>query len=422
VRSRLLLVAPLPLLVGCPKPPRPAKVDPASVVAITLHTGSGQTSYCPHGGPPHLGARVATTDGKVLETWMPGAGIGGRLEVGAFEWTTSWGGIDGAARLTVPYDPIAALDRDVTVSVRLVDRPDLVATMTLAPSFGCGGVVGDAGAAGASGWRGADGHAGRDGSPGSAGRDSSEDRDPTDGTDGGDGGDGGHGGDGTDGGDGGPGPVVEVAVTQIEHDRHGTLIAVAVVTRSGTSWFLVDPEGARFAAVAEGGAGGSGGSGGAGGRGGHGGAGGDGGDGLRRNDGTTPPGGDGGRGGDGGNGGGGGDGGRGGNGGDGGELHVVVDARWPHLAQAIGLSTRGGAAGYGGSAGSSGGSGDGGRGGYAGSNGGSSGTAGTGGQAGRSGRSGPDGRAGRDGRPPQVRTGDVSAYFPELVEAGLWSR
>jgi hypothetical protein len=354
-----------------------------------------------------IGAQVTMDDGKVVESWTPGTGVGGRLEVRAFEWTTSWGMVDAEARLQLPYDPIAALDRDVTVSARLVDRPDLVASITLAPTFGCGGVAGGVGDSGSSGWSGSSGSSGSSGPTGASGSDGDEDDDPTDGGDGGHGDHGGDGGHGSDAGDGGPGPDVEAAITRIESPRHGPLIAVVI----GQGRYLIDPDGQPFAIVAEGGPGGSGGAGGSGGTGGSGGAGGDGGDGREREDGSTPNGGRGGYGGDGGDGGNGGDGARGGDGGDGGTLRVLVDARWPELASYLALSTAAGSGGYGGSAGSAGYGGSAGRGGYGGSPNGTDGTAGRDGQAGSDGRSGANGRPGRDGPPAEIIETDVGAYF-----------
>ncbi len=380
-----LLVA--PWLVACPRPPTPARVDPSKVTQLAVHTGGGVTEYCPHGAAVQLGASVTLVDGKVIETWAPGASVEGRLELDKLEWTTSWGVVDAEGRLRLPDDPIGALDRDVTVQARLVDRPDLVAQLTLAPTFGCGGTIGDVGVAGVSGSWGPHGEPGRDG----------EDGDDDDAP--GDGGDGSDGGAGGDGGDGGPGPVIEAAVTRLDTERHGALLAVRVVTGGATGLYLVDPDGAPFSIVALGGAGGSGG---AGGNGGNGGAGGD----DSSKDGQRA--GNGGRAGDGGRGG------RGGDGGDGGEIVLYVDARYPELGRAIGLSTAGGAAGAGGYGGY------GGQPGRAGTS--SNGDPGTAGTAGAQGPDGPDGHLGRDGQPPRVTASDdLARWFTPLVDAGIWT-
>ncbi|MCA9673944.1 MAG: hypothetical protein KC464_02800, partial [Myxococcales bacterium] len=213
-------------VAGCPRPPQPAHVDPSQVTQLEIHAAGGATRYCPQGDALQLGGTVTTSDGKVIESWAPGASIEGRLPMTSFEWTTSWGSVDGDGRLRLPRDPIAALDRDVTIQARLVDRPDLVAELTVAPSYACGGTVGDSGVSGDSGWYGQDGARGQDGQSGT------DDRAPTDGQDGGDGGGGG------DAGDGGPGPSIDVALTRIETPRHGTLVAVRVVTASGDGFYL----------------------------------------------------------------------------------------------------------------------------------------------------------------------------------------
>ncbi len=398
---------------GCPRPPKPVRVDPAKVTALSLLTRSGQLTYCPHGDAPQIAAQATLDDGKIVQTRAAGEGVSGRLEVAAFEWTTTWGQIDDDARLRLPYDPIGAIDRDVKISARLVDRPDLVAELTLAPDYGCGGTAGGYGSTGYTGEQGAYGY---NGDAGAAGQRGDDERD---GDDGGDGGNGTDGGDAGDGGDGGPGPEIEAMLTMVDTERHGPLVAIAIPATG--ELYLHDPDGEPFWVVAMGGSGGSGGQGGTGGAGGQGGKGGDGGDGVHQEDGSTSQGGNGGRGGNGGDGGNGGQGGRGGDGGEGGILRVIVDARWPELAERIGMSTAagdGGAGGYGGYGGSAGSPGSGG---YGGSGGGSTGPAGNSGQSGVQGASGPGGRAGRDGAGADVRVGDVSGVFKELEAAGIWA-
>src|SRR5687768_12908400 len=109
--STLLLPLGVTVLTGCPKPPQPVRVDPSQVVSMVLLTGDGKTTYCPHGRAPQVGARVTMTDGKSYDTATAGSGIGGRLEISAFEWSTTWGAVDEQAQLRLPYDPIEAIDR-----------------------------------------------------------------------------------------------------------------------------------------------------------------------------------------------------------------------------------------------------------------------------------------------------------------------
>lgn len=191
----------------------------------------------------------------------------------------------------------------------LTDRPEIKATLVLAPDFGCGGIVGGVGD------RGDDGERGQNGPPGLAS--TPEER----GTDGEPGDDGAPGGPGDNGGS------IEVAVTRIESPRHGMLIAVVVMPRpEAQTMYLVDPDGAPFIVSAGGGDGGRGGRGG---------------DGGKRSQEFRSIGGAGGKGG------------AGGRGGNGAAMKVFVDPRWPEVAGMIQFTTAGGKGGEGGEGGKS---------------------------------------------------------------------
>src|SRR5688572_8939503 len=101
---RIVRIVPFLAIAGCPRAPSPAKIDASRAVSMILLPASGEATYCPHGHPSVIGARVTMDDGRVFDSWTPGDGIGGRLEVKAFEWTTSWGAVDAEARLQLPYD------------------------------------------------------------------------------------------------------------------------------------------------------------------------------------------------------------------------------------------------------------------------------------------------------------------------------
>jgi hypothetical protein len=380
---RLLpICAALGLVAACVNPyvPKPATLEPARATAVDLIMVGGARTYCPHGDPLQVKAVVTLDDGSRLETWSSGTSRDGKLPFTELELSSSYGVVDDQGRLQVPADPFAAIDTEVTVTARLVQRPDLVAEVSVAPSFACGGVVAVAGDRGVSGRSGVDGRAGRTGQSGNS------DRAATDGEHGG------HGQDGGDGGHAGPGPELEVALGYVDSERHGRLVLVRV----GRAYFLVDPEGQPFAVAARGGSGGSGGSGGRGGAGGAGGSN------------NVVGGGDGG---DGGDGGAGGNGGNGGDGGEGGRITVYVDAAHPELRELIRFDTGGGYAGgagsggYGGSPGAGGSSADGQR--------------GQTGRSGVSGQSGVAGRAGRDGPPPSFEAVPAARLFAEERRRGI---
>ncbi|MCL4224012.1 MAG: hypothetical protein KJZ91_06000 [Myxococcales bacterium] len=386
------------LAVACgPAAPRPARLDAAKATAIEVGLVGDGRRFCPGGEARQLEIVVATSDGQRLDTWSRGEGRGGKLPFTVFEYTTTWGQIDGDGFVRLPDDPIAAIGRVVTVEVRVAERPDLVGQVALEPDFGCGGTLGGLGARGGSGWG---GQVGADGRPGQAGTTT------RDGAPGEHGGDGGH---GSDGGPGGGGPHVTAALTYVTAATGQRLAALRVWADGGVSTTVFDPAGNRWAVVALGGDGGAGGAGGRGGAGGAGGAG------TPRTSSTTDasgdevPGNPGTAGGSGGDGGRGGDGGSGGDGGPGGTLEVVYDEAFPELAELLLVDTRGGRGGGAGWAGE----------------GGPGGAGGGGERRGHDGRRGPSGRAGAAGRDgpagprPVVRPGAVAERFADLVARGL---
>jgi hypothetical protein len=362
------------LVMGCG--PKAAKLAPAKVTALRLTPAIQGSVLCVNGRSLQLMVTAYYREGAPQQTWVEGGRRGGKLSFKTFEWGSSLGSIDDRGRVVLPADPFAVVDRKVQVTVRIPQRPDMNATLTLEPRFDCGG---QALLGGRSGYRGRAGNSGASGRPGSSGDNpSSGDR----------GRPGGHGGDGADGAHG---PRVTVSVAYVETSRHGRLILI----KSGRRLWLTRPGGRIFTIRATGGSGGDGGNGGRGGRGGDGGR-------DTSDDGNT--GGDGGDGGDGGNGGDGGD------GGDGGVVTVQYDPRFPEIMKALRFDTRGGRGGRGG------GFGEGGRGGAAGSS--SKGNEGRQGQMGRDGRSGQEGRRGRDGT-IRVRVAAVKQLFADEIAKGI---
>jgi hypothetical protein len=400
------LVASLACLVACgPAGPRPARLDASKATAIEVTTVANARRFCPGGESIQLAVAVALTDGKRLDTWSPGESRDGKLPFNVFEYTTTWGQIDGDGFVRLPDDSIAAIGRKVDVEVRVAERPDLVGTVSLEPDFGCGGTLGGLGTAGQSGWN---GDGGGDGRSGASGNDTS---------DGGDGEHGGDAGDGSDGGPGGPGPRVEAAVAYVDTATGQRLAVLRTWADGRTSTTVFDPAGAAWGVVALGGDGGRGGSGG------RGGAGGVGGSGTYKTSGSSSsssgsgsgsddnkdegkPGTSGGNGGDGGRGG---DGGNGGDGGPGGTIELIYDPAFPELLDKIVIDNRGGRGGGAGYAGD---------GGYAGS-GGSGERRGYDGRAGQPGRGGSPGRDGMTGPRADVHPGDVHELFRDLADRGL---
>lgn len=391
------------LAAGCgPVGPKPARLDASKATAIQVATVGGGLRFCPGGEAPQLEVAVTTTDGKRLDTWSRGEGRDGKLPFNVFEYTTSWGQIDGDGFVRLPDDSIAAIGRTVTVEVRVAERPDLVGQLALEPDLGCGGTLGGVGPAGSSGWSGDSGQSGRPGA----------NSDTSDGTAGERGADGGP---GSDGGPGGAGPRVTAALAYVDAPTGQRLVVLRTWVGGAASTTVFDPAGERWAVIAFGGDGGGGGSGG---RGGSGGSGGNGryatsssssgsgsGSGSSSGSAGTPgtnggPGGDGGRGGDGGN---------GGDGGLGGSIELIYDAAFPDLVDRVILDTRGGrggAAGWAGDGGSGGSGGSGERRGYD-------------GRSGQGGRTGVGGRDGGPGTRPTSAPGDVRRLFADLAERGL---
>ena len=219
---------------GGPPTPQPARLDPATAASITARLAGGRDRFCPGGAAPQLDVAVATTAGKVLDSWTQGEHRDGKLPFSTFEFTTSWGQIDGDGFVRLPDDPLAAIDRTVTVVVRVGERPDLSATVTLTPDFGCGGQLGAAGATGGGGRGGASGDRGADGRPDDGSRPAEAGQR------------GGHGGDGSPGGPGGPGPVVTASLGYLDLGG-GRRLAILRVGAGGAA----DGAGCIDAAVAE---------------------------------------------------------------------------------------------------------------------------------------------------------------------------
>jgi|GEM_PF-2696542 len=391
-------------------PPRPARLDPSHAASIQVGTVGGTTGFCPGGSAPQLDVTVATTDGKVLDSWSRGEDRAGKLPFATtFEWTASWGSVDSDGYVVLPPDPIDALDREVKVEVRITERPDLAGAIALTPDFGCGGSLGAAGPTGDGGPAGDSGGTGRpggndDGQHGAAAGER-----------------GGSARRGGDAGPGGPGPRVEAVLAYVTTASGRRFAALRTTANGEVSTTIFDPTGERWAVVAFGGSGGSGGSGGFGGQGGQGGngrnppscsssssdsSGSGSGSGSSSSAPACDPGTDGAAGGDGGEGG---DGGSGGDGGPGGSIELVYDVAFPELADLVLLDTRGGAAGGGGY---------GGNGGYGG-RGGSGARSGYEGRNSSSGRQGPSGRDGQPGPAPVSRGGDVRKAVADLEARGL---
>jgi hypothetical protein len=137
------------LLAACgPAAPRPARLDASKATAIEVTTVANARRFCPGGEAIQLAVAVALSDGKRLDTWSPGETRDGKLPFNVFEYTTTWGQVDGDGFVRLPDDSIAAIGRTVEVEVRISERPDLVGKVSLEPDFGCGGTLGGLGAGG----------------------------------------------------------------------------------------------------------------------------------------------------------------------------------------------------------------------------------------------------------------------------------
>ena len=116
---------------GGPPTPQPARLDPATAASITARLAGGRDRFCPGGAAPQLDVAVATTTGKVLDSWTQGEHRDGKLPFSTFEFTTSWGQIDGDGFVRLPDDPLAAIDRTVTVADRSGRSPTRTTTVTV---------------------------------------------------------------------------------------------------------------------------------------------------------------------------------------------------------------------------------------------------------------------------------------------------
>ena len=123
------LVAAATVVVGCgaPAEPKPARLDPAAATAITVGLVGGNPQFCPGGAAPQLDVAVTTSTGAVLDSWSQDEARAGKLPFNTFEWTTSWGSVDGDGFVRLPDDAIAAIERTVT-SPRSRNREFPIAT------------------------------------------------------------------------------------------------------------------------------------------------------------------------------------------------------------------------------------------------------------------------------------------------------
>ena len=310
-----------------------------------------------------------------LETWQgdESANRNGKLEFDAFAFHSELGKFDQLGWFTPNPDLLATAAKEFELKTVYRARPDKFSfTTSYKPDYRCITAAGASGDAGSPGSSGADGSRGQDGSFG--GSDAA----------GGNGSDGRSGGNGGDGGPGGAGRSIEAHATYVKTAFYDKLIAIRI-EGGARDLVLLHPDGS-FVLEARGGPGGAGGNGGRGGDGGRGGSG--------------NPAGAGGRGSQGGNGG------NGGAGGPGGSILLVVDQRFPEIAELVKLDAAGGTGGPPGGPGSGGARGSGG----SGMNGAASGADGSEGQPGQGGSPGANGPSGSTGE----RLGDVSGQFAGL--------
>lgn len=312
---------------------------------------------------------------RLVQTYegnRPGLGARNKLGFDSFALRSGQGRFGPHGWYAPSEDPFVSVE-GFTLEVEHTPNPKLAATLNYKPSYDCvrqGGGGGPAGTPGRSGSGGASGERGKYGG-------SSDD--------GGGGGAGASGSNGGEGTAGAPGPHLSAWATVVRTPHHEHLVLLEyqgdmngrVMFDSHTSFVLLAP----------GGPGGRGGSGGPGGSGGSGGGG-------------T-------RGGGGGPGGPGGTGGMGGAGGAGGQVDLVIDDRFPELAQVIRLDVSGGGGGFGGAVG------DGGSGGSGGHSSAEDTDDGPDGSEGADGTAGANGRGGAPGV-GQVRVGSVDERFSAL--------
>lgn len=170
-------------LVACGPRYQKLEVDKIQSVAVTLDD-AGQR-FCAY-APAPLRAVVTYKDGGQARSRTPADDERGHLRVSEFAWATTHGTVSSLAVLALPHDPLAWFDAAITVSARVIARPELGGEAVVHPRFDCGGTVE---------LRGADGA---------------------------------RGGEAEDGGPGAPGPDVEVALAYVETERSGRLVLVRV--------------------------------------------------------------------------------------------------------------------------------------------------------------------------------------------------
>ncbi|MGH1343101.1 MAG: hypothetical protein ACRBN8_16200 [Nannocystales bacterium] len=314
---------------------------------------------------------------RLVQTYegnRPGLARRTKLGFDSFVLQSGQGRFDAHGWYTPSEDPFVSV-HGFTLEVEHTPNPKLATTLNFKPAYDCvrqGGGSGPSGSPGRSGSAGASGDRGKYGG-------SSED--------GGAGGAGGSGSNGGEGTAGAAGPRVSAWATVVRTPHHEHLVLLEY-EGDMTGRAMFDSH-TSFVLAAAGGPGGRGGAGGSGGPGGSGGGGS--------------------LGGGGGAGGPGGTGGMGGPGGAGGHIDLVIDERFPELAQVIRLDVSGGNGGSGGAVG------DGGQGGSGGH---SSAEDTDDGPDGSEGADGTRGSQGRDGAPgvANVRVGGVDERFSALPE------
>lgn len=346
-------------------------MDKWTLTSMDVSLAGGVTTICP--SQPVQLSIVAQLQHKerdktrVVETWSgdrPLASSIGKLGFETFEGRSPQGTLDGRGYFTPDLDALNSVDG---FELHLVHTPNPKFTWSQVykPSYDCVSGAGGRGAVGG------DGTAGSKGSKGALGRKN-----------------GGDGGRGSQGAPGAPGPSL-VAHATIVRTPHYDALVLLQIEGDLPATVLFEPT-KPFVLEARGGEGG---------RGGLGGSGGKGADGSSSST----------QGGNGGNGGPGGSGAAGGVGGAGGSIVLTYDARFPQLAEIIGVDVSGGPGGLGG---------DGGPGGSGGAGGHGTGEHATNGMSGSAGARGPDGAQGAWGAPgrAEVAAGDVSDVFAALPE------
>ncbi|MCC6555659.1 MAG: hypothetical protein IT372_22075 [Polyangiaceae bacterium] len=288
----------------------------ADIQEMRLDLRKAQKTICPR-EPVQLALFVKAklegeAEARPFETWQgkEDADRNDKLDFNDFVFQSDLGKVDKDGFFQPTRDLLATVDKEFSIQAAFRLGPSRSkAAGSYRPDYDC---ITNAGGRGVPGQP---GKAGRHGNAGVAAGN------------GGTGGDGNIGIPGERGADGGHGPELRAFATMVSTPFYPKLVAVRI--EGPTPDFLLFPVGKVITLRAVGGPGGPGGPGGDGGPGGQGGEG-------------APAPGDGGRGGDGASGG------HGGNGGNGGALELIVDERFPELAQSIRLDVSGGPAGAGG--------------------------------------------------------------------------